>query len=151
LAPSSAIAGTLKIDDVGEINLDLDLPISAPPDFSALAPVTKNICGIIRGDDRRVTIVKPFRNGGPRRSNGISFETFGADYAITGPRTLPNIDDTKLFRKMSVELIGLDKWLCLGAIDFQRSKCDISAKYNHKKPYTYKQKAIRIYFIFLLE
>lgn len=139
-APSSAIAGTLKIDEVGEINLDLDLPLSTASDFFEQAPVTRNIFGIIRGDDRRVTLVKPFRNRGKIKPNGISFETFGANCAITGPRTLPNIDDTKLFRRISVELIGLDEWLCLGSIDVQRSKCDISAEYKHKKPYRYKQK-----------
>jgi hypothetical protein len=146
-APSSAVGGTLKVEESGSIRLELDgyLPTGKHPLVSILGwagqPITKSIQGILKGDAGYVLLTHVANNGGSFKSKGISYEVYMALNCLVS-KTAFRPDHLKplSFRSIKMELAGFEDWLWMGAIKIKRSKSTLTAKYRRERDAHFRTK-----------
>jgi hypothetical protein len=144
-APEASVMGLLTIEEDGRITLELDgcLPSGRGHPLANLMAndtisETIGIQGILKGTNKHVLLCGLHRNGGHFSSNGISYEKYLAINCLVGNSPPPSVDLAALrFAHVEVELEGFDEWLRLGAIEFNRGKTRLSAKYTKTKDITY--------------
>src|SRR5271169_2756865 len=141
IAPGSSVSGLLKIENGGDISLELDgyLPSEHGP-FSVMVqrefPGDKCIRGLLKGSGQHILLVGLIRNGGQMESNGISFERYVVSNCLvseSGP-VAPKL----IFRQLITPLSGYEEWLRLDAIKVVRTKRMASARYRRPKKVTYR-------------
>jgi len=143
-APESSVAGILKIDEEGRVELELDGvlssdedPLAALFDHREFFPPDKGIQGILKGSNKFALLMGLVKNGGQFKSNGISYEKYLAINCLVGSGPFPQTDEPLRFRKLQVTLNGFEEWLRLGSIETNRTKSGISAKYKLPKNISY--------------
>jgi len=141
-APEESITGMLTIDNDGRIALDLDdyFPNKHGP-WGLLAqqgaPITKNLCGILRTSNRRVVLIGVINDGGKVQSAGISYQRFIATDCLVGNLTVLSDQSLPTFDRMEIDLSGLEAWFWFRSITVSLSGDDqITAEY--KRPETVK-------------
>lgn len=144
LAPDSSVAGMLKIDGDGRI--DLELHGVLPNEHGAWGPLAnsenpippeRGIHGILKGSGRSVLLSGITRNGAHVSTAGISYEKFFAGSALLGKSALKPEELPVSFRKLVVELVGFEEWLALRAIESDRTRTTLTTRYEAPADFTY--------------
>lgn len=143
-APDSSIAGTLKINGDGRIDLELHgvLP-NEHGAWGALAnsgkPVApeRSIHGILKGSGRSVLLSGITRNGAHVSTAGISYEKFFAEHALLGRGALKQEELPVWFRTLVIELKGFEQWLTLRGIECDRTRTTLTTRYEAPQDVTY--------------
>lgn len=130
-APESSITGVLKIDEEGQIELELHGVL--PNQESASS---KFIQGILKGTDKHTLLMELSPHERQFSTNGISYEGFSAINCLIGDSPFP-YGKALLFRKLEVDLKGYEEWLRLGSIEVNRTQTRVSANYKKPKDITY--------------
>ena len=137
LAPESAVAGVLRVDDEGKIDLELhgvlpnELGIwGAFANGGVEIPPGRGIHGILKGSNRAVVLSGVRRNGGRLATAGISYERYIAEDALIGKSALRPEDRPREFNSLRIDLNGFEDWLLLGAIECERSNTELTARYR---------------------
>src|ERR1700733_10328308 len=141
-APDSCVAGTLRVNEEGFIELELDgtLPHKHGPwgNFAGQpALLDKGICGKLKTSDRYVWLSKVHRSGGSLKTTGISFEKYVALHALVGHELLQPKDHPLRFEKLQIELRGFEEWLRLGSLETKRTRSTLRVTYKVPKKLTY--------------
>lgn len=144
-APDSSVTGTLTIDEEGTIKLELDgyfssekrSPLSVLEEDDDQICSEKAIQGRLKGSSRHVLLLSIRKAGSQFRSNGISYEGFAAAACLVGAHKFP--DGAKAFESslLTIDLAGLESWLCLGNIKIERTREDISMSHRIPAPDVY--------------
>lgn len=132
-APSCAISGTLKIDDAGHIQLEIDgrLPGKARP-RSELE--TANIQGLLKGKGEYVLLGRVSRNGETYRTHNVSYESYIALNCLVSDRPFRADNEKPLaFRSIKLSLKGFEEWVWLRAISVNRKRSRLLASYKAEK------------------
>ncbi len=143
LAPAASVAGLLKIDDDGRVDLELQgvLPSAHGP-FAALndqgKALDRHIQGLLNASGRRALLIEVIPNGGELRSNAISSQNFLAINCLVGETTFAAGNDPLTARSLEVGLSGFGGWLRVRSIKISRSKDRVSAEYTKPEPAVYK-------------
>jgi len=143
-APDSAVAGTLKINDAGRIELELHgvLP-NEHGAWGALAgggkpiPPERGIHGILKGSGRSVLLSGITKNGAHVATASISHENFFAEHALLGRTALRTEEVPVSFRSLLIGLTGFEEWLALQAIEVERERTKLTARYEAPDDITY--------------
>lgn len=141
-APDSAVTGVLSIDEDGRVELELDGVLFTEEEALAAVlgelgpiPPDKAIQGILKGSGYCVVLTGIWSNGGRGSTNGISFQRFSALSCLVGSSPPPL--GVLRFRKLEIDLKGLESWLRLGSISFNRTKSRLSSTYRRPKNLSY--------------
>lgn len=135
IAPDSAVAGTLKIDDDDIIRLELDSRLTPERQFGAGNVI---IQGILKSSDDRVLLHNASYGGGTvYKSNGISYEHFTGEACLIGRRAFASGNADLTFSKMVVPLHGFEEWLRLGSINIKVEDATFSAVYEPIEDFSY--------------
>jgi hypothetical protein len=144
LAPNSCVAGTLKINGDGHIDLELHgiMPNEHGP-WGALAssgkpiPAERRIHGILKGSGRSVQLSGITQNGTHLATAGISYEKFFAEHALLGRGALRSQELPVSFRSVRIELAGFEEWLALRSIESERTRTALTTRYVAPADVTY--------------
>src|SRR5262249_4729137 len=124
-APDSCVPGLLRIEDDGDISLELDnyLPTEHGPMSAILRqelPSDKRIRGLLKGAGQHILLDGLIRNGGQMSSNSISYERYVASACLVSEGKA--VPQKLLFKRLIVPLSGYEQWLKLGAIKVTRTR-----------------------------
>jgi hypothetical protein len=141
-APEGSVSGSLKVEDDGEIRLDLDgtLPSARGPLARLIrrSDDVRNIQGILKGTNDHVLLVRVVQSGGTMRTNGISSEQFVARDCLVGSSTFrKDGEPVQRYRSTRAKLVGYEGWLQMDSIAVSRRKSALSAKYSKPKDFSY--------------
>lgn len=142
-APNTAIGGKLIIEESGAIRLELDsvLPratrrASIPDEFGQ--SVSQNIQGLLTNAGH-VLLLNTFSNGSTFNTRNLSRESYVARQCLVSEGAFKRDGKNSLkFRELSVDLAGFEEWLWLKAIEVDRRKNRLSAKYKSPKEKVYQ-------------
>ncbi|MBW8079445.1 MAG: hypothetical protein GJU76_15535 [Gallionella sp.] len=144
LAPESSVAGVLRVDGEGKIDLELHgvLPNElgvwgAFANGGVEIPPGRGIHGILKGSNRAVVLSGVRRNGGHLATAGISYEKYIAEDALIGKSVLRPEDRPREFNSLRIDLNGFEDWLLLGAIECERNNIELTAYYRAPEDATY--------------
>ncbi|WP_146014098.1 ApeA N-terminal domain 1-containing protein [Trinickia dabaoshanensis] len=139
-APSSLVTGTLSINEIGKIHLELDGylngehgPIATLIDRDRELPGDKAIQGKLKDSNKNVLLLGLRKHGGRFSSNGVSFEGFAATNCLVTRGAFPLSNDPLQFDALDVELTGMEDWLRLGNIETKRTRSRITARHRLPK------------------
>jgi hypothetical protein len=134
-APDSSIGGLLKIEEDGQISLDLDLylPNEHGP-MSGIAqrgkPIGRCIQGILKVSGRRILLADVASKGGSFSTNKMSYEGYRAMQCIVSDTPFPPAKGPPKFDTLEIPLEGFEEWLRSGPINISRSDSNISITYE---------------------
>ncbi len=143
-APDASVGGKITIEDNGQIRLELDamMPGEQNP-FSVLRysskPIGRNIHGLLNGDSRHVLLLDVIHNGGTVQTANVSQERYLALQCLVSQETFKRDRKTPLrFGALTVDFKGFEDWLWLQAIQVNRGRTVLSARYKKEKDRHYK-------------
>lgn len=145
LIPGNAVAGSLKIDENGSVELDLDGLLDSARPMSALigidkpVPDGKIIRGFLKGTNESVFLLEPYNRGSQLKFPGISNEKYGSIYCLVGRQPLaPLSEGTASFRSFNIELKGFEEWFRLGNIRVNRDDSKVVIVYEKPQDIHYQ-------------
>ncbi|HEV2270826.1 MAG TPA: HEPN domain-containing protein [Steroidobacteraceae bacterium] len=143
-APDSSVAGTIRINGDGRI--DLELHAVMPNEHGAWGaaassgkpiPPGRGIHGILKGSGRSVLLSGVTKSGAHLATAGISYEKFFAEHALLGRGALRSEELPLSFRSLVIELGGFEEWLILRSIESERTQTTLTARYEAPEDVTY--------------
>jgi ApeA N-terminal domain 1/Apea-like HEPN len=145
LAPDNSVTGSLKIDENGSVELDLDgllgdsaRPMSESVGLGKSAPSGKIIRGFLKGNNESVFLLEPYKGRGELKFPGISHEKYGSPCCLVGVQPLSFSNGQPYFKTLQIELKGLEEWFRLGAIRVNGSESKVVIDYERPEDIRYK-------------
>jgi len=137
------VGGKLTIEDSGAIRLELDgtLPRDAqskPITEKFAQAATRNIQGLLTNAGH-VLLLNAICNGTTFRTHNLSHESYFVQQCLVGEEAFKRDGKSPLrFRALGVDLDGFEEWLWLTAIEVDRRKNRLVAKYKSPKDRVYQ-------------
>lgn len=142
-APDTGAYGSLTINSVGQIDLELDnqLPNSRGllDAFSDRVEINRSIAGILKETDEHVFLTKLGRGNTSIHSNGLSHEAYRALIALRSKSALPDIGPgAAIFSGFQTSLSGFEAWFNLKSIEVDKAQSSTQITYKTPKRQDYK-------------
>lgn len=138
------VGGTLRVDNDGNITLELDGILSDNSGFIFLSDGSIPENAIIRGylkNNKYIAIHGLYRSGGTWDSNGNSHETISAETCILSDRRIPSSIKAK---SIEIPLTGIDEWVGRLPMNFKRKSNSLIATFLRLKDYKFATDAGKV-------